>query len=103
MAEKVRRPKRPPQGLIGLFGHTYVPDIERPNETRIQWQFEIIRRMRGDRYVVQLFSWMDGSPTEVKVMTEADLLGPDVRLYATIEQWNIAYEKEASRHRYRQA
>jgi hypothetical protein len=90
MKPHTARKTRQPEGLIGLFGHAYVAD-EHVGRT-IQYQFEIIRRMEGDRYVIQYFSFLDGSPTNVSVMTEAELLGPDVRLYATTELWNV-YEK----------
>jgi hypothetical protein len=63
----------------------------------IQYQFQIIRKMEGDRYVFQYFSFLDGSPTQVGVMTEAELLGPNVKLYANQELWLWAYEKESKR------
>jgi len=96
-----QRKRRRTEGLIDLFGHTYIPDQEDPEHQVIQNQFQIIRRMRGDRYVVQLFSWLDGGPTEVVVMTEAELLGPNVKLYATEENWHTASEKAHERRRYR--
>jgi hypothetical protein len=65
-----------PTGLIGLFGHTYVDQV-------IDHQFEIIREIKGDRYVVQLFSWADGEPTEVEIVSQTELLGPAVKLYAS--------------------
>ena len=86
-------------GLIGLFGHTYIDDREAPGETMIEYQFKIIRKMEGDRYVFQYFSFLDGEPTEVGVMTEAELLGPNVKLYATAELWLHAYEKASARRR----
>jgi hypothetical protein len=87
---KTKRARRP-EGLIGLFGHTYFDGVD--GDPALRWQFQIIRRMRGDRYVVQLFSFMDGEPTEVTVLTEAELLGPHVKLYATRELWHLGYEK----------
>jgi hypothetical protein len=49
------------QGLLGLFGHTLTPDEEgEPGAAMIQYQFQVLRTMRGERYVVQLFSFMDG-------------------------------------------
>lgn len=85
------------EGLIGLFGHTYVeePGKDRP---QIAWQFQIIRELKGDRYIVQLYSWWDTGPTNVAVRSESDLLGPTVKLYATLELWNEAAEKEARRN-----
>jgi hypothetical protein len=56
--------KSEPQGLIGLFGHTHVLDNDENSATAgkkvIQYQFEIVRQMDDNRYIVQLFSFLDG-------------------------------------------
>jgi hypothetical protein len=88
-------------GLIGLFGHTYIEDDRRGK--MVQYQFKIIRKMDGGRYVFQYFSFMDGSPTSLGIMSEAELLGPNVKLYATAELWNEAYEKDCYQRRARRA
>src|SRR5215204_2355987 len=87
MVEPVEEPVEPvkpvkpvePVGLVGFFGHTYVDSDEVPGERRIQYQFEIIRPFPPDRWVVQLFSFWDGSPTELAVYTEEFLLGDAVQ------------------------
>jgi hypothetical protein len=84
----------PEDGLLGLYGHTYIDD---EGARRVQYQFQIIRKAPGDRYVVQYFSFMDSEPTNVGVMSEADLLGPDVKLYATRETWLDGYDKAEQR------
>jgi hypothetical protein len=89
------------KGLIGLFGHTYIADPNDPDKTTIQYQFKVIRRMHGERYVVQMFSFWDGSPTGVRVYAETELLGPDVKLYATEELWREGAEKHLERRRAR--
>ena len=86
-----------PSGLIGLFGHAYISDPDHPSEQMIQYQFRVIRKMEGDRYVVQYFSFQDGSPTCVGVYHETELLGPTVKLYANRELWLDAYETESPR------
>jgi len=88
------RPKQIPsvEGLIGLFGHTYIADPKNTDEQMIQYQFQIIRKLEPDRYIIQYFSFLDGSPTNLGVMPETELLGPSVKLYATAELWNGAYE-----------
>lgn len=86
-------------GLIGLYGHTFV-------NGEVQYQFQIIRSLKGDRYVIQYFSFLDGSPTNLGVMSEAEMLGPDTKLYATCELWNVGYQKAQARvvmHRRRDA
>jgi hypothetical protein len=44
----MKKPTPRKTGLIGLFGHTYVPDQKEPDTKVIQYQFEIIRRMPPD-------------------------------------------------------
>jgi hypothetical protein len=75
---KAKRAKKQPrpEGLIGLFGHTYIVDPDDQDERMIQYQFQIIRRMDAGRYVFQYFSFMDGSPTQVGVMSETGASGP---------------------------
>lgn len=99
MSKAEQKAKQQPEGMIGLFGHTYVVDPDNADSTMIQYQFQIIRKMDGDRYVVQYFSFMDGSPTQVGVYPEDFLLGPDVKLYANDELWNEGYAKACARRR----
>jgi hypothetical protein len=96
--QKREHRRRRRQGLIGLLGHTFT---EQDGARRIKYQFEIIRRLPPDRYIVQLFSWLDGSTTNAHVMTEAELLGPDTVLYVTELDWHAACEKEDQRNRWR--
>jgi hypothetical protein len=91
--------KKRTHGLIDLFGHLYTPDDT--GGKMIEYQFKIIRKLDGGRYVVQYFSFWDGGPTNLGVMKESELLGPDVKLYATAELWNAAYEKDSYRQRAR--
>jgi hypothetical protein len=82
------------QGLIGLFGHSYVDDADHPSGRSIEYQFQIVRRLDGDRHVIQYFSFLDGSPSQLGVMTEAELLGPDVKLYIAAELWSDSYQQQ---------
>jgi len=82
-----------PEGLVGFLGHTYGDDPEGIEKKMIRFQFKIIRKVDATRYAVQYFSCWDGCPTNVGVMSEADLLGPDVRLYASQELWNDAFAR----------
>lgn len=85
------------EGLIGLFGHGYITDPDDADAVMIQYQFKILRKMDSNRYVVQYFSFMDGSPTRVGVYSEAELLGDTIKLYATTASWNDAYEKDCEK------
>jgi hypothetical protein len=89
-------------GLIGIMGHTYIADENHPGEKEIQYQFEIIRKLDGGRWLCQLFSFLDGRPTEVRAYPESFLSGDDVKLYALADEWHYAYEKECTRRRYRE-
>jgi hypothetical protein len=76
------------KGLIGLLGHIYAPDKD--GSPSINFQFEIIRELKDPGcYVLQLFSWF-GGPTNVIVMTEAELLGDTLKLYAEQKSWTTA-------------
>jgi len=88
-------------GLIGFFGHTY--GEEGGGWRVIKRQFRISRRLNENAYVVQWFSFLDGEPTSLGVLHEADLLDPEkTKLYATRKEWLTAYEKmyayRGSRH-----
>jgi len=97
MKKKLTKPVM--NGLIGLFGHTYITDPDDADAVMIQYQYQIIRKMEGDCYVIQYFSFLDGSPNNVGVYPESELLGPNVKLYATADLWNEAYEKASRRRR----
>lgn len=89
------KPEPPEEGLVGLFGHTLVPIEEVPGRKEIQFQFKIIRKLEGQRYLVQYFSYMTGGPTNLGVYAEDVLVGEDVKLYATEELWREADQKSA--------
>lgn|SRR5690554_3650112 len=72
-------------GFSGLFVHTL-------KNGRIHNQGQIIRK-DGELYAIQLFSFFDGSPTNVRLVT-SDFLVNECRLYATQEQWIRAHLKE---------
>ena len=75
------------KNLLGMFGHTI------NKHGFIEWQFSIEKEISFNRYLVQLYSWWDGSPTEVKALGEYKLLGPRCKLYLTREDWDRAAEK----------
>jgi hypothetical protein len=83
-----------PQGLIGLFGHTYVED---GGIWQIQYQFRIVREFPPDRWLVQFYSAWDGTPNCLKAYSTEYLLGEDVRLFPDEESWLEAYRKSSER------
>jgi hypothetical protein len=83
-------------GLSGYFGHTFVTDEH--GHKRIQYQFRVVRRLPPNRWVVQFFSFWDGTPNKLGVYTEDFLLSDDVALYQTEEIWRVEYEKSERRY-----
>jgi hypothetical protein len=81
-------------GLVGLFGHT------RDDDGTINWQFEIIGKVGDDAYSIQLFSWMDGRPTDVKIFTLDQIA--KCSLYSTRDAWIQRWAKESG-YNYRSA
>lgn len=84
---------QPADGFVGMWGHTFTEDKE------IQWQFKIIRVLNPDAYVCQLYSWMDGEPTNCETITTTVLIN-DCKLYADNGQMLVAYEKHCERKQY---
>lgn len=78
-------------GLEGYFGHTYLYNPDLIPMRQLQYQFHVVHALPPGRWVVQLYSVWEGSPTDLKTFTEEYLLGSDVELFATAEQWRAAY------------
>jgi hypothetical protein len=92
------------QGLVGFFGHTFT--IDRGHKRiqyqfrRIQYQFRVVRAVPPDRWTVQLYSFVDGTPNKLTVYTESYLLSDDVALYPDAESWTEGYAKAEEQYRY---
>lgn len=71
--------------LVGLFGHTF------DDEGAVRYQFRVIRQATPDRYAVQLFSWLTGCPTEIRVWPAEDLFA--ARLFDNEETWRDYAER----------
>lgn len=75
-------------GLIGLYGHT------RDEEGTIKWQFQIAGMVGASMCTIQLFSWLDGRPTDVKIMPVEELA--KCTLYSTYDEWIWRWAMEAA-------
>jgi hypothetical protein len=84
-------PKHPAEGL---WFHSVEPGEDGKRE--ILWQGHILRVVDGQA-VVQLFSWGDGSPTEVEIVSWAEMRDERWPLYATNKAMMAAYEKHERR------
>jgi hypothetical protein len=84
-------------GLSGYFGHTFV--VDENGHRRVQYQFRIVRRLPQRRWVIELYSFWDGTPNKLAVYSEDFLLGDDVALYRNEEIWRVEYDKAEQRYR----
>jgi hypothetical protein len=94
--EFVKKRAKEEQGLVGFFGHTFT--IDRGHK-RIQYQFRVVRAVPPDRWAVQYYSFMDGSPNKLGFYTESYLLSDEVVLYPDAESWNEGYAKAERAYR----
>jgi hypothetical protein len=92
---------QPAEGLVGFFGHVWGPDLDNPGEETIRFQFQIIRKLDATRYVIQYYSFWDGTPNNLGVMPEADLLGDNVKLYPSAELWRSVADELGEREWHR--
>jgi hypothetical protein len=83
--------KKPYDGLVGFYLHTF-------QEGAIEKQGQIIA-MDGDTALVQLYSWIDGSPTIVVPMHKNIVYSDNCKLYATREDMHVGYQKEVEKTR----
>jgi hypothetical protein len=97
---KERKPSTKNDSLVGLYGHTFIIDEQDIDKKMIQYQFQIIRRVPPDRWLVQLFSFVDGRPTQAQVYPESFILSEDVKLYILHDEWCGAHEAECERRRW---
>jgi hypothetical protein len=58
---------------------------------KINWQGRILGKVREGRYLVQLYSWLDGGPTNQKIVAVEEM--DDWDFYDSDKDMNWAYEK----------
>ena len=88
---------KPHNGLIDMYLHTL------DDEGKICWQ-GCICHVDGDVVLVQLFSWLDGRPTNIETMQKADVYDrTKTRLYHSSEAMISAYEHYDRRNNRRTA
>lgn len=86
----VRRPASNDNGLVGLYGHS------RDDDGKINWQFQITGSVGSEKCTIQLFSWSDGRPTDVKVVPVDELSSDGYSLYGTRDEWIWRWAKESA-------
>jgi hypothetical protein len=77
------------ESLVGQFFHSF------NDEGHIVWQGEILKEPRKELYLVQTFSWVDGSPVESVLVPLDDMR--KWKFYPDADAMNWAYEKQKKR------
>lgn len=72
--------------LAGKFFHTHKAD------GKIEWQGRIVREQGDGHYLVQLYSWLDGRPTNQKLVSVTDMAGWS--LYDSQREWRLSSARE---------
>lgn len=66
---------------VTVFFHTF-------ENRRIHHQGQILKCLPDGRILVQLFSWVNGYPTDEKIVEEIETVG--WRFYFSEKSWNVA-------------
>lgn len=77
-------------GYIGLYLHTWKEDEQSRPGKRIEYQGRI-ERIDGEDVFVQLFSWLDGSPTSLVVFPKEFVKSSECTLYVNRRAMVEAY------------
>ncbi len=72
-------------GFVGQFFHSRL-------DGKIKWQGHVVSQIGPDRYLVQLASWLDGYPTERKIVSFDDMAGWSFYRTAHQMRWAAAQE-----------
>ncbi len=90
-AKRWRPGHRPelPKELLGQFFHSRV-------EGKIHWQGCVLSELPGERYLVQLCSWLDGNPTERKIVPLDEMAAWSFYSSAYAMRWAYAQETRMS-------
>jgi len=86
-----------PNTLVGYWGLSFTPDGD------MLHQFEVIRVIESGQYAVQLFSWWDGCPTCLEILTAEVLCGDSVKLYRDRDAMVEAADRETAKTQRRRA
>lgn len=83
-------PKLTKTTLIGLFFHSTVPGHE-PGSRKVEWQGQVVSSPEPGFYLVQLFSWADGEPTNMTLVTTTQMVG--WKFYTDTATWREAGDR----------
>jgi hypothetical protein len=75
--------------IIGMFLHTF------NSRQEIEHQGRIVGETTNE-YLIELFSFSDGLPTNIITITKAEIFNENIKLYASQANWHNAYCKYTS-------
>ena len=82
--------------LVGKFFHSFVPEgtYVNPPTKIVQWQGQVRSKVRDGLYLVRLYDWMMGHPSNEHLIPLEKML--DWQFYSSPEDWKDWYEQEYS-------
>jgi hypothetical protein len=69
--------------LTGKFFHSFTAD------RKLSWQGQVLKHVRGDFYLVQLFEWLMGEPSAKELVPMSGMVGWS--FYDTTKELHAAY------------
>ena len=82
------------ESLIGKHFHSY----DAATGEVLHWQGKILARPSKDTYLVQLFEWMMGEPTDQLLIPFGQMLAEHWKFYPNREDWLLAWDKYDDRY-----
>lgn len=82
----IEQPSSSP-GLVGFYGHEYLDD-------KINVQFKVARKVNENLYIIQLYSFWFGEPTNLESRTMDFLLGQSCKLYSDHAAWREVCDQQ---------
>ena len=77
--------------LVGKWFHSVT---SKDGAREIHWQGQVVGKIDDGHYLVQLYEWLMGEPTEMQIVTLQDMVGWS--FYHTSADMNGAYEQRAN-------
>lgn len=81
-----RDPGSFPDGLEGIFFHTFTHD-EASDRHLISRQGRIISKVGQSTYLVTFYSWLDGGESSTRLVMLEEMTADKWRFYSTQDQW----------------
>lgn len=76
--------------LVGLFFHSYTIVDKKPV---IRWQGQVLKQIAADKYLVQLYDFVCGAPSDQKIIHARDM--DNWSYYPDITTMNESYYRKS--------